>query len=320
MLPGSNDAILTFDDIAVVNSLIENLVQRQPDGAGTIFNVHQLLERMTFFAPGIKPERYLRAVVEFLQKLVAIGVLVEDHAQLISEHRGLYARRYKPGGWIDMREWIQGSASRALGVPYIAHVFGDIVVRVHCGEGESERIGSGVVVGSDVLVTNAHVVQSGEKTHVSFGKSDRVAATSVECAKDARLDLAIVRAPGLCPVPVALFRDPYPAETVVALGYPIVPQVIDRPLLRFPGAIASDGYVDTYFGQRFSIVCSVFSPGSSGGGVFGANGQLVGLVVQSLFSEMQSPGRQREFPLFHAMIPGSVILAELQRMGVDRTE
>jgi S1-C subfamily serine protease len=256
----------------------------------------------------------LRPVVEYLQKLVAIGALVEENSAAVKEAPGTFGRMYRAPAGRDIREMLIPAPGKALGIAYVAHVFGDIVVRVHRSNSEGESIGSGVVVSRNLVLTNRHVVEGGGKVSVSWGDSEPVPAVEVRVPKDSKMDIALVEAPRFEPFPHAWTRAPVATEEVVALGYPHVPQAMSRPLLRFPGWVSSDGLVPTIFGDEVSVVSAVFTPGASGGGVFARDGCLVGLISQSLESQELSNDGKPRFSIFHAMIPADRVLTTLKGM------
>lgn len=312
--PGHKSRSLTFDEVTMINAGIEVLSQRQPKGGGDAFDVGAVLNILESWHKISEPDRYINGVVEYLQRLVSIGVLVEDTRGPVTRYPGIRGRNYRAPAFQDLARALHGSPGRALGLPYVAHVFGDIVVRVHRGEGDDEQIGSGVVIGNDLVVTNRHVAEGGGRIFVSWGGSDLVPATDARAPRDAKLDIATVEAPGLSPTPHPWMRAPEAAEEIVALGYPCVPQVASRPLLRFPGWVSSDGVVPTYFGHEVAVVSSVFTPGASGGGVFARDGSLVGLVMQSLESHGLKDDGTPRFSIFHAMIPADRLLSALKWM------
>lgn len=130
--------------------------------------------------------------------------------------------------------------------------------------------GSGVVIGPGKLVTNCHVVQDALQFRVRAGAQE-LAATVL--AGDLRRDLCLLEAKGLA-APAAAIRlssELKPGEPVFIVGNP----------LGFGLAVGS-GLVSTI--QRSDDDIRIYTsapaaPGSSGGGLFDAQGRLVGIVT-----------------------------------------
>ncbi|HVF27145.1 MAG TPA: serine protease, partial [Pyrinomonadaceae bacterium] len=79
-----------------------------------------------------------------------------------------------------IQEWAIGKAALALGIPYVAHVYSDITVRVHVQDQQGqENIGSGVVISKNIVLTNAHVVRGKENVCVSWDDSPPQAVQEV---------------------------------------------------------------------------------------------------------------------------------------------
>ncbi len=130
---------------------------------------------------------------------------------------------------------------------------------------------------------------------------------------DDLIDIAIIEAEIPYPDAALWLREPRPAEPVLIMAYPLVPQVNDRPLLRFTGNIASEKPIKTYFGNDQTIVAAIMDPGSSGGPVFSEDDNLVGIVVKSLEGKYSDEQEKISFSLFHAIIPSNILLNELPK-------
>lgn len=146
-------------------------------------------------------------------------------------------------------------------------------VQVRSGNRYRQGNGSGAVIGSEQIVTNAHVVHGGSLTIDSWeGKS--VAASLVKV--DQRRDLALLAAPGL-EAPAASLGDSdtlRPGMPLFAIGNP----------LGFIGAVSS-GVVHAigpvgpnFMGGLSWIQADVrLAPGNSGGPLADFQGRIVGL-------------------------------------------
>lgn len=131
-------------------------------------------------------------------------------------------------------------------------------------------LGSGVMVGKELVVTNCHVTQDAIRLHVVRGGVRwLVAAQQV----DIDHDLCLLHAPGVQSTVVALATtQPLQiGQAVTALGY-----TGGVDLQHSFGAV-----VDLHRWQDSSVVqtSNGFNSGASGGGLFNADGQLVGILT-----------------------------------------
>src|SRR5205085_12560878 len=97
----------------------------------------------------------------------------------------------------------------------------------------------------NVILTNSHVVENARSVGISWGQSPVIPATKAIPHPNPQIDLALVFAEGFEPFPTPWLRPGPACAEIVVLGYPAVPQVQGRPLLRFVGTIASDEPVET---------------------------------------------------------------------------
>jgi len=139
-------------------------------------------------------------------------------------------------------------------------------------------LGSGVALARDFLITNCHVVQSGSTLKVSRG-AEHWTARLVQAAPDH--DLCGLRPSGLTlqPVEVRLSSKLATGEHVYAIGSP------EGLELTFSEGVIS-ALRDSH-GVRLIQTSAPTSPGSSGGGLFDAQGNLVGITTFQ-FKEGQS--------------------------------
>ena len=142
--------------------------------------------------------------------------------------------------------------------------------------------GSGVVVSDTEIVTNEHVINNCARVRI------QPSGTSVKVvAKDARNDLALLRAEGvgLPPARLRAGRNIRLGDDIVAIGYPL------KGVLS-SGAVVTTGIVNAMSGlnddtSAFQISATV-QPGSSGGPIFDRSGNLVGIVRARLLSNTQA--------------------------------
>lgn len=133
-----------------------------------------------------------------------------------------------------------------------------------------ERLGSGVVVGKGLVVTNAHVINGAASWAVTL--QGRV-ETAIVRASSAAHDLALLSLDTRDARPVALRRSTalVVGERVYAIGSPRgFEQTLSEGLV---SGLRPEG------GVRIVQTSAPISPGSSGGGLFDATGRLVGITT-----------------------------------------
>lgn len=149
------------------------------------------------------------------------------------------------------------------------------VVHVQDGQQHQIAIGSAVVTGRDELTTNCHVLRQGKV--ITVKREQKSLPATLKYADTAR-DLCVLGADGLrAPaVPVAPVTTLKVGQRVYAIG---APRGLELTLS--DGLIASLHRDDS--GELVQIQISApVSPGSSGGGLFDADGRLVGVPYMSL--------------------------------------
>lgn len=144
------------------------------------------------------------------------------------------------------------------------------VMKIEVLTPQGYEIGSAVLVGPDTLVTNCHVTRRARSVHVLQGGSRHPATAQ---ASNVARDLCLIRVPGLDGLPVAMASTAslQPGQPLLGLGY--------------------SGGLGLQFGQgelvslhRFDdsrVIRSgnFFTSGASGGGLFDAQGRLVGMLT-----------------------------------------
>lgn len=162
-------------------------------------------------------------------------------------------------------------AERALTANEAFAKLGPSVGRMHVysGSGQLTGTGSAVAIGTSTIITNCHVLVGGARAELQIG-GQRM-ATQLQVA-DQELDLCRMQVSGtLRPVPIGSVSDVHNNLTVFAIGAPGGGPVI-----------ITEGVVTTLHGIPAGNVIqttAAVSPGSSGGGLFTANGKLVGIVT-----------------------------------------
>lgn len=144
-----------------------------------------------------------------------------------------------------------------------------VVVKAYDRQGKPVGLGSGVVLPSGEVATNFHVVKEGVRLTVSRGPQT---VPAFRHRADPERDLVILRVSGLEATPVRLGRAAQlkVGEPVYAVG----------ALLGLELSL-SEGVVSQVRGGPPPLIqtTAAISPGSSGGGLFNAQGELVGLTT-----------------------------------------
>ncbi len=147
-----------------------------------------------------------------------------------------------------------------------------LVVGAFGRAGKAVGLGSGVVLPSGDIVTNYHVVKAGVRYMV--GQRGKTAPAFLQ-GEDPDKDLALLLAPGLTAAPARLGQASrlQVGEKVFAVGSP---QGLELSL--------SEGIVSQLRGGPPPLIQTTvaISPGSSGGGLFNDQGELVGIMTFQL--------------------------------------
>jgi tetratricopeptide (TPR) repeat protein len=144
-----------------------------------------------------------------------------------------------------------------------------IVVKTYDDNGRLKGLGSGVMLPSGQFVTNYHVIKKGAQYSVGQGKNFFPAILE---GKDPKKDICILSAIGLNAKPATLGQaaNLKVGERVYAIG---APQGLELSL--------SEGIVSQLRGgpPPYIQTTVAISVGSSGGGLFNAEGELVGITT-----------------------------------------
>ncbi len=168
---------------------------------------------------------------------------------------------------------IQNSMSSVVGIYLSATTIN------YTGASEEEDLGSGsgVIITSDgYIVTNNHVVEGGQNIRVCLQDGSEYEATLI--GTDSYSDLAVIKidANGLPAATLGTSSNMTVGDPVFAIGNPLgvlsssVSQGIISGLDR---TINVDGHNMTLMQTDAAV-----NPGNSGGGLFNANGELIGIV------------------------------------------
>ncbi len=153
----------------------------------------------------------------------------------------------------------------------VDHTLSLSVVQIQAYAGPGKMFfGSGVVVGPDRVATNCHVTRAALRVTVAKGS---VSYPAVSQQADTRHDLCLLATPGI----------PFPSASLgqteqLAIGQPLYFYGYPRAI----GISFSEGKVRAlhpFEGSRIIETSANFTLGASGGGIFSANGKLVGLAT-----------------------------------------
>lgn len=149
------------------------------------------------------------------------------------------------------------------------------IVRVNTTTCDAEGVGSGFLVGGDLVVTAAHVVE--DSAHISLRAGRQVRDARI-IGLDSRSDLALLRADDDFKGHLFRFAHPKPAlgEDVAVLGYPL-----DADLTFTSGRVSGvDVRVPRGDSDLHDMVQTdaAINPGNSGGPLVNAAGEVVGVV------------------------------------------
>lgn len=150
--------------------------------------------------------------------------------------------------------------------------------------------GSGVIISQDgYILTCAHVVSGATSVKVQLDNGETYDATIV--GSDSTSDIAVIKieATGLTPAVIGNSDALAVGETVVAVGNPLGTlsnSVTDGIISALNREVTVEDNDMTLLQTDASI-----SPGNSGGGLFNANGELIGVVnAKSSYSEAEGIG------------------------------
>lgn len=138
--------------------------------------------------------------------------------------------------------------------------------------------GSGVVLGPDLIVTNAHVVAGGDEVVVQRHPDGEVVAAEV-VAFDPSADLAVLSVPGIERPPLAM-GDAEPGSVGAVFGHPGGGDLRASPYQVGEEVTATghDIYGSGDTRRQVLLLASQLAPGDSGGALVDAGGAVVGIA------------------------------------------
>jgi S1-C subfamily serine protease len=181
----------------------------------------------------------------------------------------------------------------------------------------SVSTGSGIMITrGGLILTNEHVVRQCDAYQVVLGATRTLKATLK--ASDAAKDLALLAAEESFPLAATVRQDAAPklGEPVAVVGYPLVQVLSAQPNVSF-------GHVNSTVGvkgnpEQMQIDVPI-QRGSSGGPVFDAAGDVIGIVVSKL-DAIKLAKRTGDLPQnINFAIRGDVVQSFLKAQRVDFT-
>ena len=145
-----------------------------------------------------------------------------------------------------------------------------VVIRTYDAKGKNLELGSGVVLASELIATNCHVIEDAAKIRVAYRGKEYPATLQ---HSDSDRDICILAISGL-KAPAVVIGSTSRLKVgarVYAIG---APHGLELTLSE--GIISSLRPVE---GGRYLQISAPISPGSSGGGLFDEGGQLIGLTT-----------------------------------------
>lgn len=150
--------------------------------------------------------------------------------------------------------------------------WGNWVVRIDVLRTDGKKeLGSGVLIAPERLLTNCHVVRNASQIMASHGKDSWPARVDVG---DSYLDLCLLKLPGHPGKPPAIAepKGTQVGQTVYAVGYSGGTFTVNEGQIK-------GLYTCPCGGGKVIQTSAQFNPGASGGGLFNAEGKLIGILT-----------------------------------------
>lgn len=162
--------------------------------------------------------------------------------------------------------------------PFFSQFFKDFVL----GPREQNSLGSGVILGDGLVVTNYHVVGNADDIRVVLADRREYAGTMV--LADEFADLAVIRLADAPELPALDYADSdglKVGDLVLAIGNPFgVGQTVSSGIISGLARTGQGGGGMMQGGRYFIQTDAPINPGNSGGALVDMNGDLVGINTQ----------------------------------------
>jgi len=171
------------------------------------------------------------------------------------------------------RKRTQRQPHRLMGDPVFRHFFNN--ANVPSKEKMASALGSGVIVNTDgYLLTNFHVVQGAEEIVVLLQDGREAKASLVGTDEDSDLAVLKITLDNLTAIPLRASNDIQVGDVALAIGNPFgVGQTVTQGIISATGRYGLG--LNRY--ENFIQTDAAINPGSSGGALVDAYGNLVGI-------------------------------------------
>ena len=143
-----------------------------------------------------------------------------------------------------------------------------VVIRTYDAKGKAKGLGSGVVLASDVIATNCHVLEDAVNMKVMYRKKEY---TATRLHSDPDRDVCTLSVYGI-KAPVVMKGNTSKLKVGARVYVIGAPEGLELTLSE--GIISS---LRPIAGGQYLQITAPISPGSSGGGLFDEEGRLIGL-------------------------------------------
>lgn len=188
------------------------------------------------------------------------------------------------------------------GASVVAITTENLVMDYFSGMGGGQVVsgaGSGVIVSEDgTILTNHHVVDGAQSVKVTLPGGEEYDATVLGSDKQSDIAVLKIDATGLTPAVIGSTENLRVGDFVLAIGNPtgtLQGTVTDGIVSALNRDVTIDGIT-----MNLIQMSAAVSPGNSGGGLFNANGELIG-IVNAKSGEESTEGLGFAIPVTDAM-------------------
>lgn len=146
--------------------------------------------------------------------------------------------------------------------------------------------GSGIIISEDgYIVTSSSVVNSG--TDITVTLNDGQKASAVVVGSDTNTDIAVLKieADKLLPAILGNSDTINVGDPVIAVGNPLAPQVMNTVTYGIVSGINNNVTLQKGFSMNLIQTDAYINSGNAGGGLFTANGEVIGVVISNVRTE-----------------------------------